>query len=117
MCFLLNPDAKEFIAEAGGGTSQQRALHGQPGEWRGWPQRRCGCTTTGSMGVSAVVGTAAPSQRKPRRVPGYETEPHIRRREKKTNNKRNEAGASLTSAGEKKQHVGLVRDRRRTLCQ
>ena len=63
-------------------SPQQRALHGQPGGWRGWPQRGHACTT-GRVGVPALAGTAAPSQRKPGRVPGYETESrHIRDKSK-----------------------------------
>ena len=63
---------------------------------RGVGARTC---TTGRTGV-ALAGTAVPSQRKPRCVPGYETESRLRqKREKKAKEPIKEAGTSLTSAG------------------
>ena len=104
MFFLLNPDAKAFIP---GTSPQQRALRGQPEKLRGSVQRGYECTT-GRMGVSALAGTAAPRQRKPRRVPRYETESHFRHREEKQNKKKQnkEVGTSLTSAGKERSTPG-----------
>ena len=61
MRFIFNPNAKELTPRKANITTAESAT---------W-------STTGRTGVSALAGTAAPNQLKPRRVPGYETESRI----------------------------------------
>ena len=75
----FNPNAKDFLpgkARREHHHSRERCL-GSPGS--GEAGYRVGThARQDRTGVSALVGTAAPSQRKTRRVPGYETESRIR---------------------------------------